>query len=125
VPLSLKTGKAKTVAIFAPDPVPEDFAIKAGGALAIRPKSFLSGCYELAMAPEAMQAQAPLYGEIAMPVSILYGRQDALLDPELHGSKTAGAVQNGKVEMLGGGHMLPVTHVDATEAWLRGVASGS
>jgi len=119
VPLSMRTGKAKTVAVFAPDPVPEDFPIKAGGALAIRPASFQMGCYEIEMAPEVMKAQAPRYGEIAIPVSILYGRQDALLDPELHGRKTATDIPNGAIEMLDGGHMLPVTHVDATEAWLR------
>jgi len=119
VPLSMRTGRAKTVAVFAPDPLPEDFPIKAGGALAIRPASFQMGCYEIEMAPEVMKAQAPRYGEIAIPVSILYGRQDALLDPELHGRKTASAIPNGAVEMLDGGHMLPVTHVDATEAWLR------
>jgi len=119
VPLSMRTGKAKTAEVFAPDPVPEDFPIKAGGALAIRPKSFQQGCYEIEMAPEAVKAQAARYGEIALPVSILYGRQDALLDPALHGAKTAADVQNGKVELLDGGHMLPVTHIDATEAWLR------
>lgn len=119
VPLSMRTGRAKTVAVFAPDPLPEDFPIKAGGALAIRPASFQMGCYEIEMAPEVMKAQAPRYGEIAIPVSILYGRQDALLDPELHGRKTASAIPHGAIEMLDGGHMLPVTHVDATEAWLR------
>lgn len=121
VPLSMRTGKAKTVQVFAPDPVPEDFPIKAGGALAIRPRSFEMGCFEIDRAPEVMKVQAPRYGEIALPVSILYGRQDALLDPELHGRKTASDVQNGSVELLDGGHMLPVTHVDATEAWLRGL----
>jgi pimeloyl-ACP methyl ester carboxylesterase len=115
----MRTGKAKTAAVFAPDPVPDDFPIKAGGALAIRPASFQMGCYEIEMAPEVMKAQAPRYGEIAIPVSILYGRQDALLDPELHGRKTASAIPHGAIEMLDGGHMLPVTHVDATEAWLR------
>ncbi|MDG2533560.1 alpha/beta hydrolase [Sphingomonas sp. HITSZ_GF] len=119
VPLSMRTGKAKTAEVFAPDAVPEDFPIKAGGALAIRPASFQQGCYELEMAPEAIKVQAPRYGEIVLPVAILYGRQDALLDPELHGGKTASAVQHGKVDYLDGGHMLPVTHVDATEAWLR------
>ncbi len=119
VPLSMRTGKAKTAQVFAPDAVPEDFPIKAGGALAIRPKSFEQGCYEIAMAPEGMKVQAPRYGEITLPVSILYGRQDALLDPELHGRKTASDVQNGAIELLDGGHMLPVTHIDATEAWLR------
>jgi pimeloyl-ACP methyl ester carboxylesterase len=119
VPLSMRTGKAKTAEVFAPDAVPEDFAIRAGGALAIRPVSFQQGCYEIEIAPEAMKLQAPRYGEVTLPVSILYGRQDALLDPDLHGGKTAADVQNGKVEYLDGGHMLPVTHVDATEAWLR------
>lgn len=119
VPLSMRTGKAKTVQVFAPDPLPEDFPIKAGGALAIRPASFQMGAFEIDHAPGAMQAQAPRYGEIAIPVSILYGRQDALLDPELHGRKTASDVQNGTIELLDGGHMLPVTRVDATETWLR------
>lgn len=121
VPLSMRTGKAKTTAVFAPDSLPEDFPVKAGGALAIRPASFQMGCFEIDHAPGAMQVQAPRYGEIAIPVSILYGRQDALLDPELHGRKTASDVQNGTVALLDGGHMLPVTHVDATEAWLRGL----
>jgi pimeloyl-ACP methyl ester carboxylesterase len=121
VPLAMRNGKATTVRVFAPDPVPGDFPIKAGGALAIRPRSFLMGCYEIEMAPQVMQAQAPRYGEIGLPVSILYGRQDALLDPALHGGKTAADIPNGAVEMLDGGHMLPVTHVDATAAWLRGL----
>lgn len=119
VPLSMRTGKAKTVEVFAPDAVPEDFAIRAGGALAIRPASFQQGCYEIEMAPEAMKLQVPRYGEIALPVAILYGRQDALLDPDLHGGTTASAIPGGKVDYLDGGHMLPVTHIDATEAWLR------
>jgi pimeloyl-ACP methyl ester carboxylesterase len=122
VPLAMRTGpglhrrgvRARSGARGFPD--------RAGGALAIRPRSFEHGCYELAHGnADVMKAQAPRYGEIALPVSILYGRQDALLDPELHGGKTASDVQNGKVDYLDGGHMLPVTHVDATEAWLRGL----
>ena len=57
--------------------------IKAGGALAIRPKSFEQGCYEIEMAPEAMKVQAPRYGEIALPVSILPGALSARLKEEL------------------------------------------
>jgi pimeloyl-ACP methyl ester carboxylesterase len=119
VPLSMRTGRAKTVAVFAPDPVPEDFPIKAGGALAIRPAAFQMGSFEIGIAKEAVEAQAPRYGEIAMPVAILYGRQDTLLDPALHGTHTASVIPGATVELLDGGHMLPVTHVDATEAFLR------
>jgi pimeloyl-ACP methyl ester carboxylesterase len=122
IPIAMRTGKAKTVAVFYPDPVPEDFALRGGGALAIRPAGFQSGCYEMGMAKGAMDAQAPRYPEIRMPVAILYAHGDALLDPELHGTDTAAAIPGADIEIVEGGHMLPVTQPEMTEAWLRRIA---
>ncbi len=119
VPIALRAGRAKTVQVFAPDAVPDDFPLRGGGALGIRPGSFVSGCYEIATARDAMLAQAPRYGAIRLPVGILYGRGDALLEPALHGEKTAAAIPGATVTLVDGGHMLPITHADATEAWLR------
>ena len=121
VPIAMRTGKAKTVRVFHPDPVPADFPIRAGGALAIRPKSFVQGCFEMGVAKEAIERQAPRYGEIGLPVAILYGRGDALLDPELHGTDTAAAIPGAACTLIDGGHMLPVTHAGETETWLRGL----
>jgi pimeloyl-ACP methyl ester carboxylesterase len=125
IPLGIKTGKKKAAQAFSPDPVPADFGLKGGGMLALKPASFQSGAFEIAVANAEMQAQAPRYGEIAMPVAILYGRGDYLLEPALHGETTAAAIPGCKLTLVEGGHMLLVCHVDTTEEWLRGVISGS
>jgi pimeloyl-ACP methyl ester carboxylesterase len=121
VPIAMRTGKLKSAQVFAPDPVPADFATRGGGVLTVRPAAFLQGTFEIAIGKAEMERQAPRYGEIGVPVAILYGRQDALLDPELHGTRTAEAIPRGSIEMIDGGHMLPVAHAAETEAWLRRV----
>ncbi|MBX3565470.1 MAG: alpha/beta hydrolase [Sphingomonas sp.] len=122
IPIAMRTGKARTTEVFHPDPVPEDFALRGGGMLAMRPAGFQSGCYEMGMAKGAMDAQAPCYGELKLPVSILYAHGDTLLDPELHGTDTAAAISGAKIEIVEGGHMLPVTQPELVEKWLRRVA---
>ena len=121
VPAGMLNGRKTAEAIFAPDPVPADFATRGGGALALRPKSYMAGSFELFHAPADMAALVARYGEMRLPVAILYGRQDAVLDPELNGVKTAGEIPGASLELIEGGHMLPVCHADATAAWLRKV----
>lgn len=121
VPVGLRKGAETAAAIFAPDPVPADFALAGGGALALRPKSYMAGSFEIQAAPAEMAALVPHYGEMRVPVAILYGRADAVLDPALNGEKTAAQIPGATLELIEGGHMLPVNHAEATETWLRGV----
>lgn len=123
VPIAMATAKATGAAVFHPDPAPADFPIRGGAALGVRPKSFLAGSAEIGFAEAAMAGQTPGYPKIAVPVAILYGREDALLDPALHGTGTAAAIPGATVELIPGGHMLPVTHPNETEAWLRRVTA--
>jgi pimeloyl-ACP methyl ester carboxylesterase len=122
IPIGIRTGATKAAQAFSPDPVPADFGLKGGGLLALKPASFRSGVFELSVAPAEMTAQAMRYGELKLPVAILYGRGDYLLEPLLHGRKTAAAIPGAKLTEIDGGHMLLVCHVDATEAWLRDVS---
>lgn len=118
-PIALFSGKAKSLQIFAPDPVPNDFAIRGGGVLSIRSRNFRSGAFEIGIAPTEIAALAERYANIKLPVAILYGRQDAVLDPFLHGAKTAEMIAHARLDLIDGGHMLPITRADATENWLR------
>lgn len=124
VPVGLRKGQETAAAIFAPDPVPADFALAGGGALALRPKSYIAGAFEVQAAPGEMAALVARYGAMRVPVAILYGRSDAVLDPALNGETTAAAIPGATLALIDGGHMLPVTHAEATEAWLRGVLAG-
>ncbi|MCW3834612.1 alpha/beta fold hydrolase [Sphingomonas canadensis] len=119
IPMGMRNGAKNAAQAFSPDPVPADFGVKGGGLLALKPASFQSGVFEIATALPEMQAQAARYAELKIPVAILYGRGDYLLDPELHGEKTAAAIPGGRLTLVEGGHMLQVCHVDATEEWLR------
>ncbi|OAN58084.1 alpha/beta fold hydrolase [Sphingomonas sp. TDK1] len=119
VPMAVAFGKRGAEAVFAPDPVPADFATAGGGALSARASAYRMGSFEIRMAERAMPPLVARYGEIRIPVSILYGRQDALLDPTLHGERTVAEIAGGKLTLVDGGHMLPLTHPDETEAWLR------
>lgn len=119
VPFAIRASKERSAAAFAPDLLADDYGVRGGGMLAIRPSSFRNCCFELNTARAAMMEQAPRYSEIKLPVAILFGRGDALLDPQLHGVKTAEQVPGATIEMVEGGHMLPVMHAELTEAWLR------
>ncbi|WP_066727047.1 alpha/beta fold hydrolase [Sphingomonas pituitosa] len=119
VPMAVAMGKRGAEAVFAPDPVPADFATAGGGVLSARSSAYQMGSFEIRMAEQAMPPLVARYGEIRVPVSILYGRQDALLDPALHGERTAGEIAGATLTLIEGGHMLPLSHPDETEAWLR------
>lgn len=118
VPGGQLNGPAAAAAIFAPDPVPVDFATRGGGALTIRPKSYQMGSFELSVANGEVAAMVSRYPMLQVPTSILFGRGDKVLDPELNGRTTADAIVDAELTLIEGGHMLPVTHPGDVLAWL-------
>ena len=124
LPSALLTAAAKTREVFAPDPVPADFATRGGGALTVRPQGFEAGSFEMGNAPDEIVAIAAGYPQLQVPTAILYGRDDNLLDPELHGVKTAAEIPGAELTLIAGGHMLPITRPAETEAWLRAAIAG-
>jgi pimeloyl-ACP methyl ester carboxylesterase len=105
--------------VFAPDPVPTDFDTRGGGALVTRPGTFESASADMVAAnvdlPEMMQR----YPTLTMPLGILYGRGDQILDPALHGERLAAAVPGTDLTLMEGGHMIPITKPDEVAAWIR------
>ena len=122
VPSAVLTGPAVAAAVFAPDPVPADFVTRGGGALSARPQSYRAGSFEVMNNGPEVAWMAAHYPELTLPVGILFGRGDAVLDPASQGEATVATIPGAQFDMVDGGHMLPVTHPGATAAFIRRVA---
>ncbi len=118
-PLSKLTARHTLAMVFAPEVPPEDFGIRGGGLLSQRPAAIATASAELFGANRDLRQMVPRYSELRVPTSILFGRQDAILDPGLHGHRLAAVVPHAKIDTIEGGHMLPVTVPDATMRFVK------
>lgn len=124
-PLGLLSGSKGTEAVFAPEPAPADFGTRGGGTLTLRPGAFHAASTDLAATRNDMAALAARYGQLSVPVAILYGHEDAILDPETHGAKIAREFPRVELTLIPGGHMIPVTAPDQVAEWIKGRAGGA
>ena len=119
VPITIAAREKAMRAVFAPEAPPEDFPTAGGGALGARPCSFYETSTDLVALDNQLPELVSRYGSLALPVDILYGEGDNLLDPQRHGTACTGQIAGARVELVAGGHMLPFTQPELTAAWLR------
>jgi len=117
-------GRDKVLpAIFGPDPVPKDFAIRAGGILAMRPSQFVATSEDLCALPDHLPELISRYDELrrqdAPPINILVARQDRILDSKNQGIALAEQLKRAHLEIVEGGHMLPVTQPDVVVKFIE------
>jgi pimeloyl-ACP methyl ester carboxylesterase len=108
--------------LFSPDPVPADYGTAGGGLLGLRPKSFCAASEDLVALEGELPPLVARYAELRMPVGILYGTGDRVLDHRLHGVEVASKIEGAELELIEGGHMLPLTAPDVVEGFVRKVA---
>ncbi len=124
-PLSIRKGPEVLAFVFGPEPVPKDFRTKGGGLLGLRPNSFYAASSDMLATAEDLPAMESRYSTLQMPVDVLYGRQDQILDYRLHGEALMQKIPYATLKLVdGGGHMLPVTVPALTTEWLLSVAGG-
>lgn len=111
--------------LFGPDAVPADYATAGGGLLGLRPKSFCAASEDLVALEGELPELVGRYAELRLPVGILYGRGDRVLDHRLHGVEVAAKIEGAELELIEGGHMLPLTAPDAVAEFVRRVARRS
>ncbi len=119
IPTAQRTAGPVLNQIFAPETCPDDFLIKAGGALGLRPESFVAASADASFLYPAIETQAARYAaQLSTPGAILFGAEDAILDP----------LSQGKVMETYGldcqilpqrGHMLPITAPQPCEDFIR------
>jgi pimeloyl-ACP methyl ester carboxylesterase len=122
IPASV-AGSTKTLAqVFGPEAVPKDFATRGGGLLALRPSAFLAASADLQALPASLPAQEARYGQLRLPLGILYGRDDRILDWRANGQALAAKVDGARFELIEGGHMLPITNPPACADFIAAMA---
>ncbi|GLC93360.1 alpha/beta hydrolase [Cupriavidus sp. TA19] len=123
VPMSVRRREAVMDIVFGPDPFPLDFPIRGGGLLALRPDHFLAASEDLIGAAQSLPALLQHYGSLRVPVSVLYGSDDRILDYAEHGEALVARVPGATLTLVSGGHMLPVTAIDTCVDFVRDAAA--
>lgn len=122
-PLSIRNGKMVLKTVFDPQPVPADFATRGGGLLALRPRSFIGASCDLVAAREDFGDMPARYQSLTVPVGILFGASDRILDPAAHGEALAKKLSGADFELIeGGGHMIPLTSAERCAEFIARMA---
>ncbi len=122
VPLGIRTQAATLTMLFSPDPAPADFATRGGALLVARPATYRNACRDLVEAGGELPALARRYGTLKVPVGVLYGTGDRILSHELHGSRLREQIEGVDVELIDGGHMIPLTAPESSAAFIDRMA---
>jgi pimeloyl-ACP methyl ester carboxylesterase len=123
-PLSMARRARVLHAIFSPDPVPADFALAGGGVLSMRPSAFIAASTDFMALRSDFAPLVAQYEALRMPVGIIYGTEDRILDHRVHGEGMRERVPHVEVELVdGAGHMIPITTPARVAAFVRRIAS--
>lgn len=122
IPFAIKGSRSIMDIVSGPDSVPKDFAMKGGGLLGLRPRSFYAASSDLMAIADELPAMETRYASLRLPVDVLYGREDRILDWRSHGEALKAKLDRTNLRLVDGGHMLPVTAPAVTMEWLREIA---
>jgi pimeloyl-ACP methyl ester carboxylesterase len=125
IPLAILASRRTLELVFGPEPVPADFPVRGGGLLGLRPAAFRGASADMVAVEQDLPAQQLRYGELRLPVRVLYGEQDQVLDWRVQGEGLRDKLPQAQLTLVQGGHMLPVTQAAATAAWLDAAAQAS
>jgi pimeloyl-ACP methyl ester carboxylesterase len=93
--------------VFQPQAMPDGFVGDTATRLLLRPREFLANARDLVTLKAAVIAQAPRYGDIKVPVTIIAGDADKTVSTSIHSRPFAAAVPQAKLIVLPGvGHMV-------------------
>ena len=130
LPLGLLLADSGARSVFAPQPMPESFVKDSATRLLLRPREFVANAWDLVSLRAAMAEQAPRYGSIAVPITIIAGDVDKTVSTHIHSQPLARTAKHARLIVLKGvGHMIqyaaPELVVGEIEAMAGDVAEGA
>jgi len=107
LPLGLLLAGPGVRNVFQPQAMPDGFVGDTATPLLLRPREFLANARDLVTLKAAVAEQAPRYGDIRVPVTIIAGDADKTVSTSIHARRFAAAVPQAKLIVLPGvGHMV-------------------
>ncbi len=107
LPLGLALMAPGARGVFAPQAMPDDFVDRTATPLLLRPREFMSNARDLVTLKQAVIEQAPRYGEIKVPVTIVAGEADRTVYTDIHSRPLAQVVPQSRLIVLPElGHMV-------------------
>ena len=119
IPMSIRTAPQVLDQVFGPEPVPDDYAIKGGALLGLRPSSFRNTSRDYLASGRDLRWMAGQYDSLQVPVRILFGAEDRILEADLHGRALVAKHPHIGLEVIEGGHMLPITRAQDCARFIR------
>jgi len=125
IPRSIARSGPTLAAVFGPEKPPADFGMRGGGLLSLRPAAFLAASSDLQALPAHLPAQQQRYRALRLPLGVLFGEDDRILDWRANGQALVDQVPEARLELIAAGHMLPITQVDACVGFIEEMAQAS
>lgn len=123
LPLGLLVANPGARAVFAPQPMPDDFVRDSATLLLLRPREFIANARDLVTLKAAVVEQAPRYAEIKAPVAIISGDIDKTVSTGIHSRPLAAAAPNARLIVLPGtGHMVQYAAPDLVVSEIEAIA---
>lgn len=123
-PASIRNRVVVLSTVFGPNAAPRDFATRGGSLLGLRPRSFYATSTDFMAINHDLPTQESRYGELFMPVGILFGTGDRILDHRRNGEGMSAKVKGLDLELVEGlGHMVQISEPDRTALFLRRIAA--
>ncbi|MHB0774992.1 alpha/beta fold hydrolase [Halomonas sp. WWR20] len=122
-PMSIRKSREMLGWVFAPQLPPEDFGTRGGGLLSLRPQSFYSTSLDLVSIHTHLPGMQERYTELTVPIGVLYGTEDHILDYQRNGCAMVQKVPDLDLELIDGlGHMIPITHPNQAASFIQRMA---
>ena len=116
-PFVKAAARSGTIAAFAPSSMPEGYVERAGVMRAVRPAAMSASARDVTNLKREVVAQQDRYPALSMPVAIMVGDGDTVVNPGIHSLRLAQTLPNARIEVLGGVGHLP--HEASPEALLK------
>lgn len=124
LPLGLLLADSGSRNVFAPQTMPASFVQDSATRLLLRPREFVANAWDLVTLRAAMAEQAPRYGTITAPITIIAGDADKTVSTHIHSQPLAKAAANTKLTVLNGvGHMIQYAAPDLVIAEIETMAA--